>query len=700
MTEQLTEQDIVEEARSFWLEATQLDKENLANAERCLAFLNDDQWNEKHKKERDDQNRPALVLNVLWPPVNQVTNDYSQADIAIEVDPVGDSDEDTADVLQGMIRNIEYESDASQARDLSFFYAVACSRGYRRLVTEYEDDESRNQVVRIEPINDPFSVALDPNAKRLDRSDGEKAIVKTVMTKAALKSRWPKARMVEQGFFEDGENPVPEWCGIGKDGQDCMVAEYWKVFGMDATRVQMATGEMKDESDVTEEDDVAADEDGEPLTRTTKKKYVMQYITNGYEVLEENKWIGSYIPILMDVGREYWINGERVTRNLFLSALGAQVLLNWAATNEAESLALAPRDSYMVTAKEIEGHEKQWAAANEENLPYKLFNPDPMMGNSRPQQSKMEPPIQAASQAKREAMAHVQDIIGLHQQDLGQARGDQSGVAVEKLQVAGDTSTFHFFKNAKTTLRFEGIQIVELIQKVYDTPRQVRIMRPEQEAEVIWVNKKWQDENGKWRHHDLSTGKFSVRINAGPSMTTKRQEAFLLLTKLASAFPQLVQIAGDIIFRNSDVPGAQEIAARLKAMLPPQIAQSDNPLQMPPQVVAQFQQMLQENQQLKQALAAAQVDLKLHLSAKAQDNQTKERIAAMNNRVDLITTQMKHNHERAAMLFKGEMEAIAKKLDMFHESELAPGPDSGPLGLHPSAPPMITTRSLTSTDSS
>jgi hypothetical protein len=686
----LTADQIVKEAHEFWVMARETNRENIASAERDLRFLNNDQWNAKHKKDREDQGRPALVLNVLWPYVNQVSNDYAQADVALEIDPVGDgADEATADVYEGLIRHIEYESDASDARNMRFFYAVACGVGYSRLVTEYEEDDTRNQVIRIERIQDPFSVVMDPYANKLDGSDAQKVLVLDSMTKEAFKERWGDSVAAQQNFYEGQSNPAPEWIGIGPNSGNVQVAEYWKVYGFDATRVQMKDGSLKLESEVTEEDIeyLETGEDGKPLTRTDKtQRRVVQYIVNGAEVLEENEWIGKYIPIIRLVGRELFVKGKRQLLSLIRFAIDAQILVNWSATNEAETLALAPRDTILVTPHEVEGFEQEWQTANEQNLPYKRFNPDPLMGNSRPQRQSIEPAIQAASEAKQQSIQHVRDIIGLFQQDIGQQKGDQSGVAIEKLQTAGDVATQHFFTNARACLKYEGRQLIDLIPKIYDTARQVRILRPESGAEVVWVNKQYIDEQGQAKFHDLTQGRYDVVVNTGPSETTKRQKAFVLLSKLAQAFPQIVQLAGDIIFRNSDVPGASQIADRLEKMLPPQLQPQANPMDLPPALMQQMQQTVAENQQLKQALASAQVDLKLQLSKAAADNASKERIAGLNNRVQLIKAELDAKNNAVTELFRGHLEGIGKQLDMLHETEMAPGAQ----GLMPGAqsPPL------------
>ena len=72
------------------------------------------------------------------------------------------------------------------------------------------------------------------------------------------------------------------------------------------------------------------------------------------------------------------------------------------------------------------------------------------------------------------------------------------------------------------------------------------------------------------------------------------------MTQLIQAMPQLGAIAGDIIAKNLDVEGAEEIAKRAKMMLPPGMLQMEQeggeggqpmmPQQPPPDPLQQMQQ--------------------------------------------------------------------------------------------------------------
>ena len=107
--------------------------------------------------------RPTLTINKLPQHVHQVTNEQRANRPGIKVIPADDrANEEVADIFNGVIRHIEYISDADVAYDTACEQQVAFGEGYIRLLTEYCDDDSFNQEIKIGRIRNSFSVYLDP----------------------------------------------------------------------------------------------------------------------------------------------------------------------------------------------------------------------------------------------------------------------------------------------------------------------------------------------------------------------------------------------------------------------------------------------------------------------------------------------------------------------------------------------------------
>jgi hypothetical protein len=128
-------------------------------------------WPDKQKLAREIDGRPALTINKLPTFLQQITNDQRQNRASIRVSPVGDSaDVDTAEVLQGMIKHIEYDSSADIATDTAVNSAAAIGFGYFRIMPEYCYEDSFDQKLCYKRIRNPFTVAFDPTSSMPDGS--------------------------------------------------------------------------------------------------------------------------------------------------------------------------------------------------------------------------------------------------------------------------------------------------------------------------------------------------------------------------------------------------------------------------------------------------------------------------------------------------------------------------------------------------
>ena len=230
--------------------------------------------------------------------------------------------------------------------------------------------------------------------------------------------------------------------------------------------------------------------------------------------------------------------------------------------------------------------------------------------------------------------------MGIFDASLGAKSNETSGRAIMARQREGDVSTFNYIDNLSRAIKHAGRVIVDLIPHVYDAPRIIRIIHEDGKNESVKINQEHtaeapgqeqgqagqqtaqpgamgQDEQNEQREfaegmvklYDVTVGKYDVTCEAGPSYTTKREESSEQMMQFVQAFPQAAPMIGDLIAKNLDWPGADDIADRLKAMLPPQV-QGQNPMVMQlQQQMQQLQQQAQQQiQQLSQQLQEAQAD--------------------------------------------------------------------------------------------
>lgn len=556
-----------------------------------------EQWPEEIKRKRETEGRPCLTINKLPSFIRQVINDARQNKPAIKVRPVDDSsDPATAEVINGLIRNIEYSSGADIAYDVALDAAVTGGFGFFRIDVDYAFDDTFDMDILIRPIGNPLTVLGDPRSKAFDSSDWDVAFVTSLIKKAEFEARYKGAEKVD-------------WSGEGYDGldsawlagEDVRIAEHWMRNEVTRKLVQLSDGSIMRAEDYMDPErkpifdamgiTVAGERDG-------RSYEVIQRIMTGAEVLEENKWQGKYIPIIPVYGEEVNVEGVRFFRSMVRDAKDPQQMFNYWRTMATELVALAPKAPW-VGRKGAFSSDPKWATANTVSHQYLEYNGDVM-----PQRQPFAGVPAGALQEALNASDDIKAIIGMYDASLGARSNETSGKAILARQREGDINTFHFVDNLARSIKHAGRILIDLIPKIYTGPRVVRILGQDETPEVIKVNQQIETEDGQ-KIYDLTAGKYDLTVEVGPSYNTKRQESAEQMTEMIRAFPAAAPIIGDLLAKNLDWPGADEIAERLKAMVPQQ-GQDPRMGQLHQQFGDQMQKMQGAMQQMGQKLAQAE----------------------------------------------------------------------------------------------
>jgi hypothetical protein len=656
-----------------------------------LEFRFGKQWPDGVENDRRVDGRPCLVINRIPQFLQQITNDQRQNRPSIKVHPVDDKgDVETAKVIQGLIRHIEYNSSADSAYDTAFDSAATGGFGYFRVVTEFASPLSFDQEILIKRIRNPFSVFFDPHSQEPDGSDAEWAFIVEDISKDEFKARYPKAKLASHGEWESIGNSAPGWVS----DESARVAEYFYKDFKDAELVLLSNGHVcqKDELEAYVAEAMAMD----PMVqlevvreRSTRIPVVMWCKITANEVLERTEWSGRYIPIVPVYGTEGYINGRKILEGVVRNAKDSQRMYNYWASAETEAIALAPRTPFIVGEGQIEGYEAEWETANRRNHSYLTYKPTSVNGQPLPppQRNSFEPAVAAITQARMMASEDLKATTGIYDAALGAKSNETSGVAIQRRNVQAQTSNFHFIDNLTRSLKHTGRILVDLIPQIYDTARAARIIGEDGEQKVVRLNEPFQD-GPKQVLYALDTGTYDVTIDVGPSYASKRQEAVSSMLELSRAVPQIAAAIPDILVKNMDWPGATETAERLKKTLPPGLADDpkDQGKPLPPQVQAQMQQMNQMIEGLTAKLNEAQDSI----SHKRVELESKERIAFAQIQADLEIQMAKLGSQESIELMRQEIAQIEGRLSMLNyhvpitdgsDSEPAPQPMPGdPMG--------------------
>lgn len=567
------------------------------------------QWEAQALRDRKTDGRPTLTLNQMLPYLNQVVNDIKQARLAIRVTPVdSNADVDTAEVLAGIIRNIESQSGAKSVYGTAASNAVGAGIGWIRVLTDWADESSFDQEAKIERVLDFTSVMLDPSFKEVDGRDADYGFVKLSYTKEQFEDMYPNAEA--SPFCDDGS-------------EDVSLVEY---FYKEKKKTQLHSIRLLDGQERNVSDDQLKQIDEQEivyeLVRSREVDLVNVYhcVLSGSEVLSREIFPSKFIPLVPVIGNEVYINDQREFHSLIRQGKDAQRMFNYWKSASTEMIALQPKAPWVGAFGSFESEEDKWASSNNQNHPFLQYDvvPDPITGMALPPPTRL-PPVQGSPALFQEAMAAKEDIrlaIGMPQSNMGERSNAVSGVAIRNQQVEGDNATYHFIDNLSSSIAQVGRILNSIIPVIYSDRKIARIIGEDQKEEIIPVNTPFVKENGvkraarqgeEWQGvYDLQSGKYDVVMDVGASYSSKRQEAADKLIELIRAKPDLTDIAGDMLFEALDIPLGREIADRIRATMSPELLGED------PQAVKlqQASQMLQEMEQRIQNYEAALADKK------------------------------------------------------------------------------------------
>lgn len=628
------------------------------------------QWPEQIWRERTLERRPALTMNKMPQFINQVVNDARQNRPAIKIRPVDSgADIESAAIFQDLIRNIESVSCADVAYDTAVECAARAGEGYFRVITDYCDDTSFNQEIRIKRIRNPLSVWLDPAAQEPDGSDAMYGFIADEMSRDDFKREYPDANC---GSWN--ASYVSAWLG----SDTVIVVEYYRVLREKKKILLLSDGSTVYEGDELPEGLTQID------SRDGYKRTVEWYKLAPDNVLDETIIPASYIPVIPVYGNEVDIEGKPHRSGLVRNAKDPQRQYNYWVSAETEMIALAPKAPFVGYTGQFK--DKKWKDANNKNYAYLEAEPVEINGQvvGLPQRQQFAGVPAGIVTAKAGANNDIRETMGMYNAALGAPSNESSGKAILAKQREADTGTFHYIDNLSRSIRHAGRIIVEMIPKVYDTQRVVRILGEDGESDQVEINPTLPVPMAEIKENDAikrifnpNVGKYDVSVNVGPSFASKRAEAAESMMEMTRVAPDILKVAGDVIVRNMDWPGAQEIAERIKRSMPPELVGDDKEQEIPPQVKAAIQQVQQAEmaiQQQAQMLAAKEQELQgteAEVKAamdelKAQDRVMKAELRAAKAELKAQATEMETSQEQEAaqllMQYTEQLEAQVQEL--------------------------------------
>lgn len=630
LTEKDTEDKIVQRAKDRFTQAMSYESEQRDAMNSDLKFVRlggEHQWDAAAVQSRQliGQERPILTINRIAAFNNQVINEIRQNRPAIKIRPSDDNaDVETAEIFQGVIRNIESQSNAGIAYETAAQSMVDCGLGYFRIIPQYVSDDAWEQELVFKRVADFNSVVFDPNSKYPDGSDARWAGIVEDIPKDDFDALYPEE---SAGWEQQGISEGDDW--INK--KVVRIFEYFERKETPEEINLLADGRVLWTSELQPTDTQIISK------RKSRRLSVCWYKIGANAILEQTELPIKWIPIIPCIGNEVWADGKRTIYGLTRHGRSPQQLYNYQSSCEAEYLALSPLSPFMASVEAVQGYENDYKIANRSPMSVLFYNAYDESGRALPRPDRQQPAQVPTGivNAKQAAIDDIKSSLGIYDAALGANPNDQSGKAVLSLQRQASQGTYHYSANMARSVEHGGRILVDWIPKVYDTARIMRIMGEDDEIDHVKINPEQEtakqevmDERGEIQKiYNLSVGRYDVYAGVGASYATKRQESAESMMQMVQSHPEIMQIAGDLIVKNLDWAGADSIAERMKKMLPPQLQEQEQ--KQDPQLEQATQQMNQMADQMQQmsdeiARLSDEHELKmLDLAIKQYDAETK-----------------------------------------------------------------------------
>lgn len=539
-----------------------------------FTFIAGNQWDAHLTALR--HNRPCYEFNRVRGLVRRVTGMSLKNKPQIKVRATEDNDTDTADVYNGLIKNIEVQSSAENGYDSAMQWATAGGFGILAVTSDYESDDSFDQRLVIQNVMDPMHYWPDPDAKEFDRSDARYWFVDELVSREEFKERWPTAEMVDFEASPAKDSYAANWAF----SESVRIAVYWYIEKEEKTIHLLSDGSIVS----AEEFDPIADEmasnvgpNGEPQepvtvkdSRKVMKPCVYSCLVSGKGKLEEPvKWGGSMIPIVPQWGDFLSVDGTQHFSGMTRFGKDAQTVHNFEVSTMVEVIAKQPNSPLMATPAMVKGFESFYSRMGYEDPPVMLYNHDPLAPGGRP--TREPPPVMPVAMASVSQIMtdELKAALGVYDASLGAQSNESSGRAIIARQNEGEVANFVYGDNQVKALKRLGDILVDAIPHYYDADRSIRILGEDGAEKYVRINQPVRDEQtGEVIvKNDLSRGKYDVTVTVGKSFDTARMEMAEVGQVLAAQPGPIGMIGQFMMLKSIDAPGMDEAIKAARRVL-------------------------------------------------------------------------------------------------------------------------------------
>lgn len=656
-------------------------KDNKNTYNEYMQFVFGNQWLDEEARVFESYKKIPLTFNKLAPLANHMLGEQRQNTPSLQCTPDETVPERTAEVREALVHDITFDSNSKEVFQIAFQSSIVGGYGAFYLDTEYENEFSFNQVIRIRSQPIPTRCFWDVSASSPCKTDGMYCGFRTRMSRKKFKALYGKdiEQDIPPSSIEDGS--------VFNDDESVTLVTYWeRKYKREKIR-QLSNGRTVGEKEFEELERIVVDaaemlvDNGFPVTvvneRLVPKYKVKKYLFAGEYELEKADFPSEQLPLIfVDQNSFFNKEGTQVCRPFFKDTKDAQRYINYLGTQSAYLVKIGRYDQFLVSKENVRSNDTQQIWRDPSNIQGGLIFDESKSGII-PQQ--LKPPELSASliQQYERAERDIQTCTGLYNTFMGDQGNETSKLAIDARTKRGSYNTHVPFDNLNRAIAVCGQIVNEMIPMIYDTERSLMLNMKERGVVPIEINKPL-DEYGNEIQHDMTKGRYTIRLLPGPSWEGQKQEALNSMQMVLQNNPQLFNLIADLYVENLPLSNNIELRNRLKTIVPPEIIEAGKTGQPPPpkeaeqdpmvmikmeelklkeQDLIQKQQKLQmdahisaqelelkwqELESSRQKAAAQLQEMEMRFMAENNRTQSNEQISHADNLVRLLTAASSH----------------------------------------------------------
>lgn len=667
------EKEIAAELRRNFTEWMSVESEFLKNAEQELDFLAGQHWiDESNQSNRQQElwgkGRSAFTIDLLSPSVDLVINQIRINKLTANFIPLGEgADVATADIRQGLYRNIDRVSKAAIARETAYQFAVSVGRGYERVLIEDEDGPTFRRRITILRVDNLHNIAMDPTGVDFQYRDASWGFAFDDMWKDQFRQQYRSYEVddspIDSLGLELGEDQRALWFPKDK----VRVGEYFKKIWKMREVV-----ELSDRRTFWKDEPPKEGYGGAHVVRIKEKlDYTLEWRRmTGTQTLEKRVWPGKLIPIVVFIGREIF-RGRRpkINSGMVRPAMAPSVINNYAVSRMVDEVALSPLPHFMAMQGQLTPEQKNLINTIN-SKPWSVVEQTPMEdseGRQLPPGAWVSPSpnISAVVEIANASTANLERVLNTYAPQKGAQVNSESGKAINAVKESGDISHAAFPDNFQRAITYEADVVNELMDAVYTDPQAITITQPDEKTMQVLINQEYQDKRtGKIMNHIFGGhGDYGIEVAVAQSYPSRQAEAVQRIIDLVGKVPAEMARSLDLIIKIL-IPGpiGEKFAQRYQ---PPGYSDPDEGPDITT-VMGHLQASQSQLQEADKLISMMQGRIK-QLESKSDIEKlrifSQMAIAAANNEAGIIEAQIKGGVDAAHAVLMAQLERITAAME-------------------------------------